>query len=141
MLDRALPFYTNGDYQTAIESILVDMSDQLVDYVPQGQTSGGNGIWHDNTSNLFALAVSNIPFIIFALIVIFSIISVSNKCPSCGSRKVSCDGEYCVCKICGKRFKKKERSSPFIILGGGGFGGSGGGGFGGGSSGGGGAGR
>ena len=34
MLDRALPFYEQDDYQLAVESILTDISDELENYVP-----------------------------------------------------------------------------------------------------------
>ncbi len=136
MLDKALPFYGDGNYQAAVESILIDISDQLVNYVP-GKPAGNEM----NYTDIIFLVFSNLPFLIF-FIVIISSLALSNRCPYCMKGKLKCSGDYCVCQRCGRKFKKKKRYAPFLV-GGGYHGGAGGGfgGFGGGSSGGGGAGR
>ncbi len=135
MLDNALPFYQAGDYQRAAESILIDLSDQLVNYVPGKPAVSNQGDFID----VIFPVLSSLPFII----VIIASVSMSNRCPYCLKGKVKCSGDYCVCQKCGRKFKKKKRYAPFLVAGGGFGGGSGGGfgGFGGGGSGGGGAGR
>ena len=137
MLDKALPFYGDGDYQAAVESILIDISDQLVNYAP-GKPPASSGI---DYMDIISLAAMNLPFLIFFIVIISSIM-LSNRCPYCMKGKLKCSGDYCVCQRCGRKFRKKKRYAPFLI-GGGYHGGTGGGfgGFGGGSSGGGGAGR
>jgi len=141
MLDRALPFYEIGDYQKAAEIILADISGQLVDYSPENvreRRSGNTGLFLE----LIFVILSNFPFLIFIIVFIVSI-ALSNRCPYCIKGKIMCEGDYCFCKRCGRKFTKRKRYAPFLVGGSRGFhGGSGGfGGFGGGSSGGGGAGR
>jgi uncharacterized protein len=137
ILDDALPYYEQGDYETTVEIILAELSDKLVDYVPGKEA----------TVPIDVYLVDFLPFIFMFFVVIMSIASAhySEKCPNCGSKKIEYekDGEYCTCKKCGKRFKCKKKRSGFVPIFLGGFSGGGGGfgGFGGGGSGGGGAGR
>jgi uncharacterized protein len=134
ILDAALPSYEKGDYQDAVFVILERLGEQLENYEP--------GTRYDERDLGVFLDVFTM-FLPFIFIIAFSIIahSASQKCPDCGSRKIDCKSDMCVCKKCGKKFKRKKRATPFVFVGG--FGGSGGGfgGFGGGGSGGGGAGR
>ena len=130
ILDKAMPYYTQGDYQTALDIILLGLSDELVDYVP------GKVVPRDQTVDIIlSLVLGNFPLFVFLVIIIIPI-AMSNRCPYCRG-KIKCEGDYCTCLKCKKKFKRKKRYAPLII---GGFGG-GGGGFGGGGSGGGGAGR
>ena len=135
ILDKAMPYYTQGDYQTALDIILLGLSDELVDYVP------GKVVPRDQTVDIIlSLVLGNFPLFVFLVIIIISI-AMSNRCPYCRG-KIKCEGDYCTCLKCKKKFKRKKRYAPLIIGGfGGGGGGFGGGGFGGGGSGGGGAGR
>ncbi|MEK6887759.1 MAG: TPM domain-containing protein [Candidatus Aenigmatarchaeota archaeon] len=135
ILDAAMPYYSQGDYQTALDTILLGLSDQLVDYVP------GKYVPRDQTvDTILSLVLGNFPLFFFLVIIIISL-ATSNRCPYCGG-KIKCEGEYCTCLKCNKKFKRKKRFLPIIVGGFGGGGGSfGGGGFGGGGSGGGGAGR
>jgi len=133
ILDAALPYYNQADYGKTAEVILDGLFNQLKDYQPgkiAARTDFNEGV---------DLIISFLPVIIIFLFIIFSI-AFSEKCPQCGSRKLSCNQEYCVCMKCGRKFKRKKKSGfvPIFI---GGFGGFSGGGFGGGGSGGGGAGR
>ncbi len=138
MLDRALPFYEQDDYQLAVESILIDVSDELVDYQPGLVIQRNNDVFDDYL--MWQLIVSNLPIVIFILFIFISF-GLSNRCPYCFG-KLESHGNYYICKKCGRKVSKNKRYAPVLIGGGhhGGFGG-GGGGFGGGSSGGGGAGR
>src|SRR3989338_486551 len=135
ILDKAMPYYTQGDYQTALDIILLGLSDELVDYVP------GKVVSRDQTVDIIlSLVLGNFPLFVFLVIIIIPI-AMSNRCPYCRG-KIKCEGDYCTCLKCKKKFKRKKRYAPLIIGGfGGGGGGFGGGGFGGGGSGGGGAGR
>ncbi len=137
ILDEALPYYTGGDYQAAAETILIGISDELVDYVPAKK--GANSSYTDIGFNILFFLLSNFPFFIFLIIIIVSV-GMSHRCPYCVTGRITCSGDYCVCQKCGRKFKKKKRFAPVLIGGfhrsGGGFGG-----FGGGGSGGGGAGR
>ena len=135
ILDKAMPYYTQGDYQTALDIILLGLSDELVDYVP------GKVVPRDQTVDIIlSLVLGNFPLFVFLVIIIIPI-AMSNRCPYCRG-KIKCEGDYCTCLRCKKKFKRKKRYAPLIIGGfGGGGGGFGGGGFGGGGSGGGGAGR
>ncbi|HIG96776.1 MAG TPA: TPM domain-containing protein [Candidatus Aenigmarchaeota archaeon] len=135
ILDKAMPYYTQGDYQTALDIILLGLSDELVDYVP------GKVVPRDQTVDIIlSLVLGNFPLFVFLVIIIIPI-AMSNRCPYCRG-KIKCEGDYCTCLKCKKKFKRKKRYAPLIIGGfGGGGGGFGGGGFGGGGSGGGGAGR
>src|SRR3989338_3611742 len=135
ILDKAMPYYTQGDYQTALDIILLGLSDELVDYVP------GKVVPRDQTVDIIlSLVLGNFPLFVFLVIIIIPI-AMSNRCPYCRG-KIKCEGDYCTCLKCKKKFKRKKRYAPLIIGGfGGGGGGFGGGGFGGGVSGGGGAGR
>lgn len=140
MLDNALPFYETGDYQRTAESILIGLSEELVNYVP-GQEP-------DRTIEIIDNVFTFFPFIIFALLIMLPF-AFGTKCPKCKSRKLECKYDensnmyVCTCKKCGHTFKKKRSSFIFVPIVAGGFGGSSGGfgGFGGGGSGGGGAGR
>jgi len=135
ILDEAMPYYNQGDYQTALDTILLGLSDQLTDYVP------GKYVPKDQTMDIIlSLVLGNFPLFVFLVIIIIPI-AMSNRCPYCRG-KIKCEGDYCTCLRCKKKFKRKKRYAPLIIGGfGGGGGGFGGGGFGGGGSGGGGAGR
>ncbi len=130
ILDQALPYYEQGDYQAALDIILAGLSDQLENYT--------SGYAENEWSNfLLNFVLPNLPLIIFLIIIIVSI-ALSNRCPYCFG-PLKCSGDYCVCKKCGRKITRKRRYAPVLIggfRGGGGFGG-----FGGGGSGGGGAGR
>ncbi len=136
ILDEALPFYTQGDYQKTAETILMGLSDQLENYTP-----GNNVRRSDFYELLFTVILFNLPLIIFVLIIIVSV-ALRNRCPYCFG-KLKCNDEYCLCVKCRRRFRKNRRYFPYIPVAGGSHGGGGGGfgGFGGGTSGGGGAGR
>lgn len=140
MLDRALPFYENGDYQLVVESILIDISDELENYVPGQARQNFTLVSPEIDSILFNLVLPNFPIFIFLFIIVISA-AMSNRCPYCIKGKLKCSGGHCVCQRCGRRVTRRKRYAPVII--GGYHGGSGGGfgGFGGGGSGGGGAGR
>lgn len=135
MLDNALPYYLEGDYQSAAETIIGGLKAQSG--APARHTAtGGQDVW---TNMIIPSLPFIIPFLFFALGAVFS----KERCPYCVSGKITCKGGYCTCQKCGKKFRKKYRRFAFIPMGigsshsgGGGFGG-----FGGGSSGGGGAGR
>ena len=132
ILDEALPFYTAGDYQTALDTILLGLSDQLESYKPGGKSFAD--------VDISSIVASLFPLIIVMLFILSAVIH-SNKCPDCKSRNIKCIGDFCVCQKCGKKFKRKRSATPIIIAGGFGSGGGGFGGLGGGASGGGGAGR
>ncbi|MBI3190104.1 TPM domain-containing protein [archaeon] len=139
ILDEALPYYNQGDYQTTLDTILLGLSEQLTDYVP------GNYVPKDQTMDIITNLIFNNPFfflfLFFFLVIIIKSIVTPNRCPGCKSRNIKCEEDFCVCQKCGKKFKRKRSSMPLIIAGSFGGGGFGGGGFGGGGSGGGGAGR
>ncbi len=144
ILDAALPYYTNGDFGTTAQVIVEGLKQQLETYKPgvAAQSSTSDLIFNVLFGFLFSL-----PFLFIVGIIIVSI-AMRNRCPYCIKGRVECKGDWCVCKRCGKRFKKRKRYAPVLAGagaggwgGGGGFGGGGGGGFGGGGSGGGGAGR
>src|SRR3989344_3939142 len=137
ILDEAMPFYQQGDYQKTAEIIVDGLKEQMKSY-RQGDTEGKEDFNNFINNNL----LPNIPLIFFILIMIVSV-SSRNRCPYCLKGKLEKKGEDYVCKRCGRKVKKKSRYMPILIGGDrGGFGGgSGGGGFGGGGSGGGGAGR
>ena len=136
MLDAALPFYGAGDYQATVESILVDISDQLADYVPGQPVRRKDSFLSEDF--LFGFILPNLPFLIFLPIIIASV-ALRNRCPYCVKGKLKCSGDVCVCQRCGRRVTRRKRYAPVLV---GGYHGSGGfGGFGGGGSGGGGAGR
>jgi len=104
-------------------------------------------------SDISNLIIDNLPFVIFAIVLMFSIIPslsiIPPKCKECGKRMKfqKAEGDYGIYKCQNGHIlkKRKRRYSDAVVLGGfggGGFGGGGGsGGFGGGGSGGGGAGR
>lgn len=130
ILDAALPFYTEGDYQRAAEVIVAGLQLQLSSYIP-GEIAPrltANQIWD--------LLYAFLPFIFIFAFFAFQ----RDHCPNCGSRERVCHGDHCVCKKCGKRYRRKRSYFLFVPFGMGGHGG-GFGGFGGGMSGGGGAGR
>lgn len=139
VLDDALPYYTKGDYQGALDTILFGLSDQLQDYVPGQQPHQYvTGPWEDFLIG-FLGSIQTWIFLIFIIIFIVSA-ALSTRCPYCfGPLKCSDDG--CVCKKCGRKISRRKRYAPVIVGGFGGGGGGGFGGFGGGGSGGGGAGR
>ncbi len=135
ILDAAMPYYTEGNYQRTAEIIIAGLKADLTGYQP-GQT----------TLNAIDETILKIIFSVFTafIFIIISIVSVvfRNRCPYCLRGKLVKKGNYYVCQRCGKKVSKKKRYAPIIV--GGGFGGGGGGGFGGfggGASGGGGAGR
>lgn len=132
MLDRALPFYEEENYQLAVESILIDISDELVDYQPTAvQRSSSYFYWE--------LLLSNLPFVIFVSFALLSF-ALRNRCPYCIRGELVSSQGYYVCRRCRRRTTRRRRFAP-VLIGGFGRGSSGWGGFGGGSSGGGGAGR
>lgn len=138
MLDDALPYYDSGDYSHAAYDVVSEAVQKLeANYVPRQQDS--SSAFNEALSVLLLLLPLAVPLIF--LVVIAAILS--NRCPRCGSLKVKCIKENCICQNCGFKFRrrKKARIYPFVVGGGWGGGGFGGGGFGGGSSGGGGAGR
>lgn len=139
ILDDALPYYEQGDYEAALDTILIGLSDELENYVP-GQRRYVVGPVEDFAINLFSWLFSSFNLIVVILwIIIIVSVALSNRCPYCfGALK--CSGDSCVCKKCGRKITRKKRYAP-VLIGGGGFGGGGFGGFGGGGSGGGGAGR
>ena len=139
MLDRALPFYEQDDYQLAVESILTDISDELENYVPGTVVKRNDGFPGDYL--IWQLVLSNLPVIIFIGFIVLAA-GMSSRCPYCFG-KLKSHGDYYTCTKCGRRVSKRRRFAPILVGGGGhgGFAGGGGGGFGGGSSGGGGAGR
>ncbi len=138
ILDRALPSYTSGNYSEAARIILDGLKDALKDYQPGKQPEP------DYTEALIEFLANFGIFLFFILIFVVVGFFGRPKCPQCKSKKLKSDGDFYVCKKCGKRFKKPKdrRDGAFVYVGGGsgGFGG-GGGGFGGGGGGGGGASR
>ena len=141
ILDDALPYYVQGDYQTALDTILYELPDQLTDYVPGQQPQKYViGPWEDFALNVLSwLFLSNWTIGIFIVVFIVSII-MSSRCPYCFG-PLKCSGDECTCKKCGRKITRRKRYAP-VLIGGGSVGGGGGfGGFGGGGSGGGGAGR
>lgn len=137
ILDRALSFYTQDDYQAAAEIIVQGLREELKSYTP------GRGE-RNELDNTLTITVSNMPLIIFFAFILIFLISVilSNRCPYCIKGKLERQEDHYVCKRCGKKVTKAKRYAPVLIGGGRGFSRGGGfGGFGGGSSGGGGAGR
>ncbi len=138
MLDKALPLYEDGNYQMAVESILVDVSDELIKYQPRKTVQR-----NDNYDDYFIwrLILSNLPIVIFLAFVGISA-GLKDRCPYCFGKLEFAGGQY-ACKKCGRKISRRKRYAPILIGGshGGGYHGGGGGGFGGGSSGGGGAGR
>ncbi|MCX6815641.1 MAG: TPM domain-containing protein [Candidatus Aenigmarchaeota archaeon] len=134
ILDAALPSYTAGDYQTVAQIIVSGLKDQLQNYQPGVQQN------EFTLPSAISMIASNFYIIIFLIIIVSSVAS-RNRCPYCLKGKIKCEGDYCTCENCGKKFKKKKRYAPIIIAGGFGGGGGGFGGFGGGGSGGGGGGR
>lgn len=139
ILDAALPHYENGDYSQAAYTVVNGIKDRLKGkYLPAEDS--------EEYASIAMMVLGMLAFpIIMGLVFLIIAVSVSGrKCPRCGSLKVKCEKENCVCKKCGFRFRKKKRASNYAWVagtGGWGGGGFGGGGFGGGSSGGGGAGR
>ncbi len=139
ILDEALPYYEQEDYQKTSETIIMGLKAQLSNYQP--------GVVVERVID--PETIFSIIFILFyaSLIMIpLAFAFFGNKCPSCGARKVECEYDgasyICTCKKCGHKFKKKRSHFVFVPVGAGGYGGGGGfGGFGGGGSGGGGAGR
>ncbi len=132
VLDEALPYYNEGNYGAALDTILYGLSNQLRDYTP-GQYVQRNSY----NDILLDFILPNFPFIIFVVIVAVSL-ALSNRCPYCRG-PLKCSGNYCTCKKCGRKISRRKRYVPILI--GGGSSGGGFGGFGGGGSGGGGAGR
>jgi uncharacterized protein len=135
ILDRALPYYNQGDYATTANIIIDGLMDDLNDYQPGKIVQGQGAPFSEN--------YDYIPYVIILLIWISSIgygIYSANRCPSCHKRMLESRGDYWVCKNCGKKIKKRRYATAMAGGFAGGFGG-GGGGFGGGGSGGGGAGR
>ncbi|MBS3051141.1 MAG: TPM domain-containing protein [Candidatus Aenigmarchaeota archaeon] len=132
ILDNALPYYEQGDYQLATEIILNGLSEELVNYVPD-KSAQDNGV-ADRIVDIIGI----LPIFVFFIIIIVSI-ALRNRCPYCFGR-LKCKDGVCVCKKCGRKVDKRGRYAPVLMAGGFG-GGGGGGGFGGGGSGGGGAGR
>lgn len=147
ILDEALPYYEEGDYQTAVETILYELSVELENYVP-----GDTGNYQSDEFDWLMFDMAFWMFLLFNLlpfIFIFAYIAQGfwklGRCPKCHSRKLVCKGDKCVCQVCGHSFKRYSRSAMiaagFGSAGGHGGGGGGFGGFGGGGSGGGGASR
>lgn len=136
ILDRALPYYTQGDYQQAAQTIVDGIILDLKDYVP-GNPAPKND-YTPLAGGAAIFIISYFPLIIF-VVAIGLVIYAAGRCPYCRSRKIICEDDYCKCQNCGRRFKRKRNTPVFFFFGG--VGGSSGGGFGGGSSGGGGAGR
>ena len=138
ILDEALPYYEQGDYETVLDVILYQLSDQLENYVPGQQPQGYViGPLGDFAINLLSwIFFSNWTLAIFFVFFIVSMV-MSSRCPYCFG-PLKCSGDTCTCKKCGRTISKKKRYAP-VLIGGGGGGGFGG--FGGGGSGGGGAGR
>lgn len=133
ILDEALPFYTRGDYQKSVEIILEGLSAELEDYAPDASRK-------DNYDIFLDAILPNLPLIVLVSFIAASAL-LSNRCPYCLRGRIRCEGGYCTCLRCGRRFRKHRRFAPVLIGGSGGSSGGGFGGFGGGSSGGGGAGR
>jgi len=134
ILDAALPAYTKGDYSQATYVVVSQVISSLSNYVP-------GKYYSSNYNNILPLVVLIFIITIFVLMIV-SIVKFGEKCPYCGSRELVCNKNYCTCRKCGRRFRRRTRF-VFVVGGfrGGGFGGGGFGGFGGGSGGGGGAGR
>lgn len=132
ILDDALPYYENGDYDGVAFSIISGLENQLSGYSP-------SRLQPDIVS--FVLTPLGIYLIIFFAVMVFAI-AMRNRCPYCIKGKLKCSGGICTCQRCGKKVDRRRRYAPVLV---GGFGGHGGGfsggGFGGGGSGGGGAGR
>lgn len=138
ILDQALPYYDGGNYSAAVRTIVDGLYAQLGSY--QGSGDGSNAY---TTTGVYDLLSQNaLPIAFLVLFVTVPLITSRQKCPDCGSRDLDCRDDYCVCRKCGRRFKRKGRGFFFLpLFFGGGGGGGGFGGFGGGGSGGGGAGR
>ena len=137
ILDEAFPSYESGNYSKAAEIIVAGLKEHLKNYEP-GKASDD---WVLGLVEFFA----NVGIFLF-FILIFVVVGFfgRTKCPNCKSKKLTSDGDFYICKKCGKRFKKpkERRGGGFVYVGGGSGGlGGGGGGFGGGGSGGGGASR
>src|SRR3989338_1748204 len=93
ILDAAMPYYNQGDYQTALDTILSGLSDQLVNYIP------GNYTPKDHTMDtILSLVLGNFPFFFFLIIINISV-TMSNRCPYCRG-KIKCEGDYCICLKC-----------------------------------------
>ena len=141
ILDKALPYYEEGNYQTAVETILYELSIELENYV-SGDPENYQSNEFDWAFWMFLL------FNFFPFIFIFGYIAHGfwnlGRCPKCHSRKLICKSGHCICQVCGHSFKKYSRSAMIAAGFGAGAGHGGGGsfgGFGGGGSGGGGASR
>lgn len=137
MLDIALPYYNRGDYSQAAYMLSLEVKESLEKRYERP---------FDNIKNLSPTALIQLfPVGLWILVMIISLYNVRSKCPKCGSRNLTADGNYYICNKCSRRFRKKSALtyySGIIASGHGGSGrSSGGGGFGGGSSGGGGASR
>lgn len=137
ILDDALPYYNQGDYEAVLDTILSGLSDQLTNYVPGQQQPAG--IQDSLTRFFYSLVLSNPIFVVFIVIFVISM-AFSSRCPYCLG-PLKCDGDTCTCKKCGRKISRKKRYAPILVGGFGRGGGGGFGGFGGGGSGGGGAGR
>ncbi len=142
ILDEALPYYEEGDYQSTAKTIIAGLKEQLVSYQPGVAVEKGI-----DPSTIFTIFF--ILFYAFMIIFPMAYTLLGPKCPNCKSRKLECkyddnsNSYVCTCKKCGHTFKKKRSHFVFLPIAVGGFsggGGSGFGGFGGGGSGGGGAG-
>lgn len=146
ILDAALPYYDEGDYQTAAETILAGVSEELAYYLPSGAAAPET----DFESTLAIVIIGG--FVVFMLVlVVWAAAGARDSCDHCGSHEIRREGDHIVCRKCGKKSSRKARRNAMLLAGGmagggvgggwGGRGGGGGGGFGGGGSGGGGAGR
>ena len=146
ILDEGLPYYELGDYSKAAKTIVGKAIETLQN---KEYTSGYAGDY-DYTGYFGFTSFSMLQFLmpvifIFFIAITFIITSINMPKCTCGSRSFFYEGNYIVCKKCGKRRRSYRNAMIMGGIAGGGFGGGhgggGGGGFGGGSSGGGGAGR
>ncbi|MBI4162645.1 MAG: TPM domain-containing protein [Candidatus Aenigmarchaeota archaeon] len=142
ILDQALPYYEQGDYQSAAEATIAGLKEQLVNYQP------GQAIRQSQANIETTFTATFMLFFALMILIPIAYSIFGNKCPNCGARgqlKCEYDGSAyykCTCKKCGHSFRKKRSNFMFVPIAGGFSGGGGGfGGFGGGGSGGGGAGR
>jgi uncharacterized protein len=135
ILDAAMPYYTEGDYDMTARVIIDGLKDKLKFYEV-------GKVFSQIPEELIKIIFSVFSAFIFIIIAIVSVI-MRNRCPYCLRGKLVKKGNYYICQKCGKKVSKKKRYAPVFVAGG--FGGSSGGGgfggFGGGASGGGGAGR
>ncbi len=155
ILDTALPDYITGNYSAATSKIVEGLKQALESYEPGKQPESGF---------LTDILVGGAEFLIWIIILIVFGVAASffgkPKCPKCKTKQIETEGEFSICKKCGKlsmrtqcpkcksrdvrkeggfyicnkcrkKFKKQQHHDMFFYMGGTGAGGYGGGGFGG----------